>query len=351
MDAQLLLTSIYNLDWTRHSSSLQVCFPAWRNQPKNLPFQKMFQAKSRSSWWLKQNLDSPYSNLCVHFLYFISKLILFFLRNHRFQFLLDQLCRKLQFGRENFDWGGCVQVDFGRHWLPLRKVRHVLPLIVYLKAQSKLFPKIHVFVRRWRKQATPTLVWKFLREIPFVFICAPNCWLSNGSKISFNFRNYFVKFLLPNQFKIEFCFWDLKQETYAFREGFIWQITFFHLRLILRKLPITKLECLFFIPKFKPKLDWSNRFDFFNEDLDQKLHPFFEGFFWRMTSSSSGNKDVRVRKIPKVLVKRNFLWRSITLLCNYKLEVSIEVLNRRRHICGGEFDRWTFSLLNASRNR
>ena len=245
MDAQLLLTSIYNLDWTRHSSSLQVCFPAWRNQPKNLPFQKMFQAKSRSSWWLKQNLDSPYSNLCVHFLYFISKLILIFLRNYRFQFLLDQLCRKLQFGRENFDWGACVQVDFRRHWLPLQKIRHVLHLIVYLKAQSKLSPKLHVCVLRWRKQVTPTLVWKFLREIPFIFFCAPNCCLSNGSKLSFNFRNYFVKFLLPNQFKIEFCFSNLKRETYAFREGFIWQITFFHLRLILRKLPITKLDSLF----------------------------------------------------------------------------------------------------------
>ena len=172
MDAQLLLTLVYIHDWTRHSSSLQVCFPAWRNQPKKLPFQKMFQAKSRSSWSLKQYLDSPNSNLCVHFLYFISKLILIFLRNYRFQFSLDQLCRKLQFRREYFDWG-CVQVDFRRHWLPLRKVRHVLLLNVYLKAQSKLSPKLHVCVLRWRKQATLTLVWKFLREFPLFFgLCA-----------------------------------------------------------------------------------------------------------------------------------------------------------------------------------
>ena len=350
MDAQLLLTSVYNLDWTRHSSSLQVCFPAWRNQPKNLPFQKMFQAKSRSSWWLKQNLDRPNSNLCVHFLYFISKLILIFLRNYRFQFLLDQLCRKLQLRRENFDWGGCVQVDFRRHWLPLRKILHVLPLIVYLKAQSKLSQKSHVCVLRWRKKTTLTLVWTFLREIPFIFICAPNCRLSNGSKISFIFGKYFVKFILPNQFKIEFCFWDLEQETSAFREGFIWQITFFHLRLILRKLPNTKLDSLFFVPKFKPKIDWSKRFDF-NEDFVRKLHSSHGCFFRRITSSNICNKDVRVRKIPKVLAKRISLW-----MCNHtsphlQVWVSHEVLNRRRHICGGEFDRWTFSLINASRNR
>ena len=226
MDAQLLVTSVYNHDSTRHPSSLQVCFPAWRNQPKSLPFRKMFQAKSRSSWSLKQNVDSPNSNLCVHFLYFISKLILIFLRNYRFQFLLDQLCRKLHFRREHLNWG-CIQIDFCRHWLPLRKIRHVLPLIVYLKAQSKLSPKLHVCVLRWKKQATLTLVWKFLREISFIFICAPNCWLSNGSKVSFNFRNFLVKFFLPNQFKIEFCFWDFKQKAFDFRDGLIWKITFF----------------------------------------------------------------------------------------------------------------------------
>ena len=199
-------------------------------------------------------------------------------------------------------------MDFRRHWLPLRKVRHVLPLVVYLKAQSKLSPKLHVCVLRWRKQAILTFVWKLLREIPFIFICAPNCWLSNGCKISLNFRNYFVKFLVHNQFKIELCFSDLKQETYAFREGFVWQITFFHLRLILRKLPITNLDSLFFIPKFKPKLDWSKRFDFFNEDFDRKLHFFMESFFEESPLPIFAVNMWESKKIPKILVRRKYLW-------------------------------------------